>query len=470
MPPMTSSACFASQPQGLPPAQRRRAMGVLVLGIALAVLDGTILNLALPDIARGFGASPAHAIWVVNAYQIATLTMLLPLATLGDLIGYRRVYLGGMALFALASLGARAAPSLGALIAARALQGLGAAGVMSVNAALVRLIFPPAQLGRGMAINSMVVATASVAGPTVAAAILSVAAWPWLFALNLPLGLLAVALGRRALPANATAAAPGARIAPLDVLLNVLMFALVFLGADRLAVRAGAGAALPLDGLALLGAGLLVGVVHVRRQRARVAPLFPVDLLRIPVFALSMGASICAFSAQTLAYLSLPFLLLDGWGRSHLEAGLLITAWPLAIVAMGPVVGRLIGRVPDGLLGGIGMGLMAAGLLLLALLPAGASDAAMVARLVLCGVGFALFQSPNNHTIVTSAPLARSGAASGMQGSARLTGQTLGAVVLAGIFSLWAPQAGRGPLIALGVAAGCAVVAGVCSTLRVGRR
>ncbi|RYF77731.1 MAG: MFS transporter, partial [Comamonadaceae bacterium] len=255
--------------------------------------------------------------------------------------------------------------------------------------------------------------------------------------------------------------------APLDVLLNVLMFALIFVGADRLAVREGASTGLALDGLALLGAGLLVGAVHVQRQRKRVAPLFPVDLLRIPVFALSMGASISAFSAQTLAYLALPFLLLESWGRSHLETGLLITAWPLAIVAMGPVVARLIGRVPDGVLGGAGMALLATGLLLLALLPAGASDASMVVRLALCGVGFALFQSPNNHTIVSSAPLARSGAASGMQGTARLTGQTLGAVLLAGIFSLWPPQLGHGPLVALGMAAGCAALAGVFSALRV---
>ncbi|RYF67154.1 MAG: MFS transporter, partial [Comamonadaceae bacterium] len=296
----------AVPPQGLPPAQRRRAMGVLVLGITLAVLDGTILNLALPDIARSFGATPSRAILVVSAYQIATLVMLLPMATLGDLIGYRRVYLGGVALFALASLGAMVAPTLDMLIAARAVQGLGAAGVMSVNAALVRLIYPPSQLGRGMAINSMVVATASVAGPTVAAGILSFAAWPWLFALNLPLGLVVIALGRHALPPNATAAAPGARIAPLDVLLNVAMFALIFIGADRLAVRDGAQGGLPLQGLALMGAGLLVGAVHLQRQRRRVAPLFPVDLLRIPVFALSMSASISAFSAQALAYLSLP--------------------------------------------------------------------------------------------------------------------------------------------------------------------
>ncbi|XXQ54091.1 MFS transporter [Xenophilus aerolatus] len=466
----TPSATAASDlvvHDGLPPPQRRRAMLVIILGIAVAVLDGTIMNLALPGIARELDATASQAIWVINAYQIATLVMLLPLATLGDLVGYRRVYLVGMALFAVASLGAMLAPTLGALIAARAVQGLGAAGIMAVNAALVRLIFPRAQLGRGMATNSMVVATASVAGPSVAAAILSVASWPWLFALNLPLGAVVLALGWYALPRNASGPTAGARISPLDVLLNILMFALVFVGADRLGVREGGTGAVSLDAFAMLGAGVLIGVLYVRRQRTRVAPLFPVDLLRIPVFALSMGTSVTAFCAQMLAYIALPFLLLDTYGRSHLQAGLLITAWPLAIVAMGPIVGRLIGRVPDGLLGGIGLGLLATGLALLAALPAQPSNADIAWRMAVCGLGFGLFQSPNNHTIVTSPPPHRSGAASGMLGTARLTGQTLAAVLLAGIFSVWSPHDGRGPVIALTLAAVCAAVAGVCSTLRV---
>ncbi|MDI3380570.1 MFS transporter [Xenophilus aerolatus] len=465
----TAPAAASPEPMvidGLPAPQRRRAMLVIILGIAVAVLDGTIMNLALPGIARELNATASQAIWVINAYQIATLVMLLPLATLGDLVGYRRVYLVGMALFAVASLGAMVAPTLGALIAARAVQGLGAAGIMAVNAALVRLIFPRAQLGRGMATNSMVVATASVAGPSVAAAILSVASWPWLFALNLPLGAIVLVLGWYALPRNASGPTAGARISPLDVLLNILMFALVFIGADRLGVREGGAGAVPLDAFAMLGAGVLIGVIYVRRQRARVAPLFPVDLLRIPVFALSMGTSVTAFCAQMLAYIALPFLLLDTYGRSHLQAGLLITAWPLAIVAMGPIVGRLIGRVPDGLLGGIGLGLMATGLALLAALPAQPSNADIAWRMAVCGLGFGLFQSPNNHTIVTSPPPHRSGAASGMLGTARLTGQTLAAVLLAGIFSVWSPHDGRGPVIALTLAAVCAAVAGVCSTMR----
>jgi DHA2 family multidrug resistance protein-like MFS transporter len=453
-------------PDGLPHPQRGYAMVVMVLGIAVAVLDGTIVNLALPGIARELNASAAHSIWVINAYQIATLVLLLPLASLGDLIGYRRVYLVGMTLFTVSSLGAVLADSLTTLVAARTLQGLGAAGIMSVNAALVRLIYPAAKLGRGVAINSMVVAIAAVAGPSVAAAILSVASWPWLFAFNVPLGLLVLALGYKALPFNVVAPAAGARFSFGDVALNVLMFALIFIGADRLGMRSGAGEGAQPLAWALLAAGVAVGFVYLRRQRTLALPLFPVDLLRIPVFALSMGTSVTAFCAQMLSYIALPFLLLDVYGRTHLEAGLLITAWPLAIVVMAPVAGRLIGRYPDGLLGGIGLGLLATGLALLALLPHQPSNADIVWRMALCGAGFGLFQSPNNHTIVTAPPPHRSGAASGMLGTARLTGQTLGAVAIAAIFSVWNPHEGRGPFIALVLAATCAAMAGIFSSLR----
>ncbi len=456
---------------GLPTPQRYHAMLVIILGIAVAVLDGTIVNLALPGIARELQANASQSIWVINAYQIAILVMLLPLASLGDRIGYRRVYLVGMALFAAASLIACLSHSLGMLIAGRALQGLGAAGIMSVNSALVRLIYPRARIGQGMAINSMVVATASVAGPSVAAAILSVASWPWLFALNLPLGALVLVLGLRALPFNEVKAADRS-FSLLDVLLNILMFSLIFIGADRLGVSpeggqdaAGSGAGGPLAWALLLG-GIAIGVFYIRRQLKQPVPLFPVDLLRIPVFALSMGTSIGAFCAQMLSFIALPFLLLETYGRSHFEAGLLITAWPLAIVVVAPIAGRLIGRYPDGLLGGIGLALLAAGLGLLAALPAQPSDLDIAWRMVLCGAGFGLFQSPNNHTIVTTPPAHRSGAASGMLGTARLTGQTIGAVMLAAIFSVWGPHDGKGQVVALALAACCAAVAAVFSTLR----
>ncbi|MGC4395330.1 MFS transporter [Hydrogenophaga sp. T2] len=456
-------------PDGLPQPQRRWAVLVILVGIAMAVLDSTLVNLALPTLASDFGAPPESAIWVVNAFQLAVLCVLLPLASLGDRLGYRRVYLAGTALFTLASLACALAPSLFWLAAMRFVQGLGAAGMMSVNLALVRATYPRALLGRGIALNSMVVASASVLGPSLAAAVLSVADWPWLFAVNVPVGLWLLWMGAHALPDHAGAVA--SRVGPLDVVLNVLTFGLVFLGVDALATGQGAhGGWLRGDlAAALLVAGLLVGAVYVRRQLVQATPLLPLDLLRIRVFALSMCTSVSAFSAQMLAYVSLPFLFLDLLRRSHWETGLLMMAWPVATIAVAPFAGRLIGRVPAGLLGGLGLGTMSLGLALLAVLPDTAGVPRIVVGLLLCGAGFGLFQSPNNHTIVTSAPAHRSGGAGGMQSAARLTGHLIGAMAAATVFSLWPPAQGHGPFVALGLAAGLACLAGAFSLTRLAR-
>ena len=237
---------------------------------------------------------------------------------------------------------------------------------------------------------------------------------------------------------------------------------------DGLGTHTGSGGqSLPLSvSLGLLGAGLVLGVVYVRRQMHLQTPLLPLDLLRIPVFALSMCTSVSAFCAQMLAFVAMPVLLLDYFGRTPWEAGLLITAWPLGTVVMAPLAGRLIGRFPDGLLGAVGQALMACGLALLAMLPAHPTDLDIVWRMALCGIGFGLFQSPNNHTIVGSAPAHRSGAAGGMLGTARLTGQSLGAVLVAALFSMWPPAGGKGPLMALGLAAVFSLGSGLFSALR----
>ncbi len=452
--------------EGMPTPERYVAMTATILGISLSVLDATIVNLALPGIAQSLHASATHAIWVVTAYQLAILALLLPLAMLGDLVGYRRVYLGGVAIFTVASLSCALAPNLEVLVLARAFQGVGAAGIMAVNAALVRAIYPSRLLGRGVAINSLVVATGSVAGPSIAALILSVATWPYLFVVNLPVGLIALFVGLRSLPPNVSPPPAGLSLRASDVVMNAMMFGLVFLGAEAVGTRGSGGGSGWLVGVALMVAGAVVGVVYVRSQRRRLVPMLPIDLLRIPVFAWSMCASIAAFAAQTLAYIALPFLFLGAYQRSHTEAGLLITAWPLGVVLAAPVAGRLIGRYPDGLLGGIGLAVLAAGLTALALLSAHPTNVAIGMRMVVCGIGFGLFQSPNNHTIVTSAPPERSGGASGMLGTARLTGQTLGAVLLAVLFTLSGAPGGRGSTIGLGVAAVFAAVAACFSSMR----
>ena len=185
---------------GLPQPQRNWAILTIALGLVMAVMDGAIANVALPTIARDLDASPAFSIWIVNGYQLAITISLLPLASLGEIIGYRRVYLAGLVLFTLASLFCATAHTLPLLMVARILQGFGAAGIMSVNMALVRYIYPRDLLGRGIGINAMVVAVSAAVGPTVAAAILAVGTWPYLFAVNVPLGIVTLVIGWPSLP------------------------------------------------------------------------------------------------------------------------------------------------------------------------------------------------------------------------------------------------------------------------------
>lgn len=441
--------------QGLPVPERYWAVAVIALGLTLAVLDSAIANVALPTIARDTQASAAASIWVVNAYQLSITISLLPLASLGDRIGYRRIYTGGLALFTLASLGCALSGSLPMLAAMRVVQGFGAAGLMSVNTALVRTIYPPTHLGRGVALNAMVVAIASAVGPTVASGVLAVASWPWLFAINVPIGIVTIVGAFKALPNN-----PGHN-APYDYLsavMNAFVFGLMVFTID------GAGHSESSQFVLLQAVAVIaVGYFFVKRQLRQKAPLLPVDLLRIPVFALSVGTSICSFCAQMLAFVSLPFLFQTTFGFTQVETGLLITPWPFAIVFAAPISGVLSDRYSAGLLGGIGLVILATGLVLLATLGAHPAGADIAWRMAVCGVGFGLFQAPNNRQLLSAAPRERSGGASGMLGTARLTGQTLGAALVALIFGV-APVSG--PTICLQVAAGFAALAACVSLLR----
>jgi MFS transporter, DHA2 family, multidrug resistance protein len=439
---------------GLPPGRRGWAILTVALGLTMSVLDGAIANIALPTIAHDLQASPASSIWVVNAYQLAVTILLLPLASLGEIWTYRRIYYVGLGVFTLASLCCALSDSLLTLTLARILQGIGAAGVMSVNGALIRFIYPRRMLGLGIGINAVVVAVSSAVGPTVAAGILAVASWPWLFAVNVPVGLMAL-VAARALPLSPRSQQ---RFDTPSALLNALFFGMLITAIDG----AGHGQAWWLvAGEAAVA--LAAGVALVLRQLPQTSPLLPVDLLRIPIFALSVATSVSSFIAQMLAYVALPFFLQDTLGRGQVATGLLMTPWPLATAVVAPIAGRLADRYPAGLLGGLGLTTFAAGLTALALLPAHPSVADITWRMTLCGAGFGLFQSPNNRAMLGSAPRERAGGASGMLGTARLLGQTVGAALVALMFGLFDVRATG---IALFTAAGFAVVAAGVSCLR----
>lgn len=427
---MTHTSIHSRPADGLPYPRRLGAILAVAFGVGLAVLDATIANVALPSISTALGVSAADSIWIVNAYQLAIICSVLILSSLGERVGYRRVYLAGLLLFTVASAGCALAGSLRMLILARVVQGLGAAAVTSVNTTLIRLIYPRAHLARGMGLNATVVAVASVAAPTLAAAILSLGEWPWLFAVNMPVGIVAFVLSRRFLPSNPVAP-PDRGFRWRDAVMNALTFGLMMAAVESYSH----GAGLRVSG-AIFAGFAVVGVLYLRSQLRERYPLLPLDLLRKPIFAVSMLTSICSFLAQMLAMVALPFYLQHTLGYDEVAAGLLLTAWPAVIMAVAPTAGMLVGRIHAGLLGGVGLALMTAGLLLLALLPAAPRAGDIVWRLVLCGAGFGLFQSPNNSILIASAPPERSGSASGMLATARLLGQTTGAALMAALFHL----------------------------------
>jgi DHA2 family multidrug resistance protein-like MFS transporter len=440
---------------GLPLPQRYWAIVAIGLGVTLAVIDSAIANVALPTIAADLHTDPALSIWVVNGYQLAITISLLPFSSLGDILGYRRIYLGGLVLFTIASLACAFSTSLPQLALARVVQGFGAAGVMSVNTALLRFIYPHAQLGRGIGINAMVVAVASAVGPTVAGSILAVANWPWLFAINVPIGIAAVLVGSRSLPR--TAPSPhGFDI--VSALLSAATFGVLIGSIDAL----GHGEGFPLF-LAEMLATIALGYFLVRRQLALAAPLLPVDLLKIPIFTLSVSTSVSSFVAQMLAMVCIPFLFQNELHFSAVETGLLITPWPLAIMLAAPIAGRLSDRYSAGMLGGVGLFCFAMGLLSFAFLPDHPTYFDLSWRMALCGFGFGIFQSPNNRAMLGAAPRERSGGASGMLGTARLLGQTTGAALAALLFARFPHQA---PTVGLLISCGFALVGALVSLAR----
>ncbi len=435
-------------------------MLAIAIGITMAVLDSAVANIALPTIARELGVTPAMSVWVINSYQLIMVVTLLPLAALGERIGYRRVYLGGVVVFTVGSLACALSYSLPLLVAARVLQGLGAAGMLGINGALVRFTYPQASLGRGVGLNALVVSMAAAIGPTVAAGILAVGPWEWLFAVNVPFGLINIVLASRVLPASNLS---DRRFNWISAGLNALVFGLFFIGADTLTHGRGQG----LVAAAEIATAFVAGTLLFRRERRTEAPLIPLDLLQNPIFALSVLTSVCSFIAYMLAFLGLPFYFESALHRDQVQTGLLMTPWPVALGLAAPLAGRLSDRVPAAILGAVGLAVLAVGLTLLATMPVQASTLDIGWRMAMCGLGFGFFQAPNNRTMLASAPRQRAGAAGGMLATARLVGLTGGATLAALAFRV-APQ--NAETLDLIVATGFAVFAALASLLRLSRR
>lgn len=358
-----------------------------------------------------------------------------------------------MAVFTAASALCALSPTLPWLVTACFVQGLGGAAVMALGVALLRFSVPQGRLGAAIGWNALTVALSSAASPAIGALILSGMSWPWLFLINLPVGGVALWVAR-GLP---QVAGTGQRIDARSVGLNGAAFALLVVGAEVLPRH-------PPTAGALLILATVAMIALVRRESPKAAPLIPLDLLRDRAFRISVIASVCCFAGQTAGLVALPFHLQHQLGQSPLRAGLYMTAWPLSVAITAVVAGRLADRISTAWLCAAGGTCLAIGLAATALWPLRGDPHWLIIFSVLCGLGFGLFQVPNNRNMFLSAPAERSGAAGGMQGTARLSGQTAGAVLMTLLFATTALAAA--PRIGLGIGAVMALAAGLVSVLR----
>lgn len=450
---MSATSPASQAHDGLPAPRRYLAVGLLLLTLVLVVLDGAIANVALPSIATSLAADASRTVWVVSSYQLAVLIALLPCGALGEIHGPRRVFLLGVALFTAASAACAFAGTLPALVAARFVQGLGAGAIMALAVMNLRFAVPQRLLGTIIGFNAMTIAISAAAGPAVAGAILSVASWPWLFAVNIPLGLIVLVCGRVLGPVQGIRRPVNAKA----LLANTLMFILFLTGADLIATS-------PAAGVILIGGSVACLVALLRLERGSSAPIVPMDLLAEPAFRVAVIASVTCFTGQMLSYVALPFYLQHTLHMTPVLTGLYMIPWPAATAIVAPISGRLTERVKTAWLCSGGGALLAVGLLIAGLCPPDPRGIAFLAGTILAGAGFGLFQTPNNRILLLSAPKARSGAAGAMQGTARLLGQTFGAVCMSIIFAT--SPLSSAPAIALVLAGICAAISSFVSFSR----
>lgn len=451
----------ATTPDGMDPGEigrpepgRSIAIFSVLASIVIVVLDSSIVNVALPTIAGSMQVSPALSVWIVTAYQMALVMALLPCAALGASLGYRRVFTAGVMVFLAGSLSCALAPTLWWLLASRFIQGLGGAAVMSLGVALMRLVVLNRQLGAVIGWNALAVALSSAAGPTIGATIISGLSWPWLFAVNIPLGLLVIA-GSRALPDDKGTLVPFDHI---SALLNAVVFASLILGVQSALEQ-------PLLAMGLLALSATALLILIPRERPKIAPLIPLDLLRSRSFRISVIASVMCFTGQTAGMVALPFYLQHSFGLNALTTGLYLTAWPLTVAIAAPLSGRLANYLSSGTLCAAGGTILASGLIGAAVLPLTVNSLPLLPMCMLSGFGFGLFQVANNRNMFLAAPRERSSAAGGLQSTARLAGQTTGAVLMTLFFTAISLE--LAPRVGLAVGGALALLAGVISTLRI---
>jgi EmrB/QacA subfamily drug resistance transporter len=414
---------------------------IVAVGVFMATLDSSVVNVSLPAIAHHFGVPLGAAVeWIVMAYLVSVAALLLSVGRLADLVGRKTIWLTGLGIFTVASLACGAAPSLTTLIIARALQGIGGACLMAISPAMLTSAFPPEQRGRAIGLNAVTVGLGISSGPTLGGLITEHSSFRYIFLLNLPIGILGwiaayVLLPREPRPERASV--------HFDVLGAVyLAIALASLTAGvSLGHELGWTRVLP---LCLLGLVVLSALAFALHERRHPHPVVDFGLFRQRTFASACVSLLLSFIASFSLSVMLPFYFeqLRGWGSA--VTGLMLTPYPLTLALIGPVSGSLADRFGTRWLAAFGMVILSGGLCALAGLGADNSKLDIIVRVLIAGVGQALFQSPNNSALMGSAPKPRQGLASGMLATGRVVGQSLSVAMSGAIFAgLGGAEAGR---------------------------
>ncbi|MBC8077746.1 MAG: DHA2 family efflux MFS transporter permease subunit [Chloroflexales bacterium] len=446
--------------QGAPAASVRwLALLGVSMGVLMGTIDGSIVNIALPTLVRELKVSFATVQWVVLSYLLVITALLPSAARLGDMVGKKHVYTIGLAVFTIGSLLCGLAPNSAWLIGFRALQGLGAVLVTALGAAIITEVFPPQERGRALGVIGAVVSIGIALGPSLGGVLIGLSGWRSIFLVNIPVGIAAVFMVRRFVP-EGQRGAPGQRFDFVGAAL--LSFSLI---AFALALTLGQGWGFTdVRTLGLVGvAGVSLAAFLIVETRVA-QPMIDLRMFRNGLFSLNLLIGLITFVMLAGNGLVLPFFLENVKGFSTIQTGLLLAVIPAILVIISPISGVLSDRFgPRPIIVG-GLLLLTIGMLLASTLSAEVSVIGYLLRVGLIGIGFGVFQSPNNSAIMGAAPRAQLGVASGLLALSRTLGQTAGITVMGALFAGLAIAAGAADLSS---ASAGAIVAGVQGTYRV---
>lgn len=411
----------------------------VMLGGIMGPIDASIVNVVLPSITNFFHADIAIAQWVPTVYLLTISSLLLLYGRLGDMLGYRRVYLVGLAAFTVTSVLCGLSQSIGMLIFFRALQGVGAGMTMAVSFAIITSAFPPEERGKALGINAIAIAAGLAIGPTLGGVIALHLGWRFVFFINVPIGIAALVWVPRVVPHGLTRSRlrldlSGATTAFVSLLCLVLY-------ANR---GQSWGWSSP-SSLTLLSIAIISGLLFVYMERRASQPMLDLGLLANRTFSLANLSSLINFMAQYVTVFITPFYLMSILHFSVDKVGWVMTASPIAVLCVAPASGAISDRIGTRLLAVCGTAVGSVALFLMSSLDASASPFDVMWRLALFGFGTALFQSPNNSAVMGSAPRAYLGVASGTLATMRNVGMVLGIAVAGAVVYGFAPFATSQP-------------------------